>query len=178
MRGYGTTVTPGSNYGIPITYNLTITTAGLLSLSYSYNNGSSQPVISGQDITATNGTLPTSVRFGFAGSTGGSRNVHEIMCFQAQPQNSASSSAGLNQKQTAKVQTGTQVYFAFYNPNGWTGSITSQYLDSANGTTLQIDPLVNWDGSCVLTGVPASQTCATTGVPGPTLAEDPDAGRV
>ena len=33
------------------------------------------------------------------------------------------SSAGLNQKQIAKVQTGTQVYFAFYNANNWTGSL-------------------------------------------------------
>ena len=64
------------------------------------------------------------------------------MCFQAQPQNTASSSAGLNQKQTAKVQTGTQVYFAFYNANNWTGSLTSQYLDSPDGNPndLQIDP--------------------------------------
>jgi len=178
LRGFGTTVTPGSNYGIPITYNLTITTAGLLSLSYSYNGGSNQPVISGQDITTANGALPSSVRFGFAGSTGGSRNVHEIMCFQAQPQNSASSSAGLNQKQTAKVQTGTQVYFAFYNPNGWTGSLTSQNLDSPDGNPndLQIDPAVNWDASCVLTGNVAGATCATTGAPN-VAAPDPDSGR-
>jgi len=178
MRGYGTTVTPGSSYGIPITYNLTITTGGLLSLSYSYNGGTNQPVITGQDITAANGTLPSSVRFGFAGSTGGSRNVHEIMCFQAQPQNSASSSAGLNQKQTAKVQTGTQVYFAFYNPNGWTGSLTSQNLDSPDGNPndLQIDPVVNWDASCVLTGLAAGANCATTGAPN-VAAQDPDTGR-
>ena len=125
-----------------------------------------QPVITGQSILASNGPLPTSVRFGFAGSTGGSRNIHEIMCFQAQPQNTASSSAGLNQKQTAKVQTGTQVYFAFYNANNWTGSLTSQYLDSPDGNPndLQIDPNVNWDASCVLTGLAEGATCPTTGV--------------
>jgi type IV pilus assembly protein PilY1 len=178
MRGYSTSTTSGPNYGIPITYNLTITTGGLLSLSYSYNGGNFQPVISGQDITAANGSLPSQVRFGFAGSTGGSRNVHEIMCFQAQPQTSASSSAGLNQKQTAKVQTGTQVYFAFYNPNGWTGSLTSQNLDSPDGNVndLQIDPVVNWDASCVLTGLAAGATCARTGAPN-VAAEDPDTGR-
>lgn len=177
FRGYATPSTTGSNYGVPITYSLAISTQGLLSLSYSYGGGNFQPIITGQSIL-NNGALPAMVRFGFGGSTGGSRNIHEIMCFQASPQNNSASSAGLNQKQTAKVQTGTQVYFAFYNANNWTGSITSQYLDSANGTTLQIDPLVNWDGSCVLTGVGATQTCATTGVPGPTPAEDPDAGRV
>jgi type IV pilus assembly protein PilY1 len=177
-RGYATTATTGSSFGIPITYNLTITTAGLLSMSYSYNGGNFQPVITGQDITAANGTLPASVRFGFAGSTGGSRNVHEIMCFQAQPQSAASSSAGLNQKQAAKVQTGTQVYFAFYNPNNWPGSMTSQYLDSPdnNPNDLQIDPAVNWDASCVLTGLAGGTTCAKTGAAN-VAAEDPDTGR-
>jgi len=177
-RGYATSATSGSSFGIPITYNLTITTAGLLSLSYSYNGGNFQPVITGQDITAANGTLPSQVRFGFAGSTGGSTNVHEIMCFQAQPQTSASSSAGLNQKQSAKVQTGTQVYFAFYNPNNWTGSLTSQNLDSPDGNpnNLQIDPAVNWDASCVLTGLAAGPTCAKTGAAN-VAAPDPDTGR-
>jgi type IV pilus assembly protein PilY1 len=177
-RGYATPATTGPHYGIPITYNLSITTQGLLSLSYSFAGGNFQPIISGQSIL-NNGPLPKMVRFGFGGSTGGDRNIHEIMCFQAQPQGASASGAGLNQKQTAKVQTGTQVYFAFYNANNWTGSITSQYLDSANGTSLQIDPLVNWDGSCVLTGVgPAPATCPTTGVAGPVAAEDPDNGRV
>jgi type IV pilus assembly protein PilY1 len=179
-RGYGTTATTGTNYGVPITYNLSITTGGLLSLSYSYNLGNFQPIITGQDITASNGSLPASVRFGFAGSTGGSRNIHEIMCFQAQPQNSASSSAGLNQKQTAKVQTGTQVYFAFYNANNWTGDLTSQYLDIPTGGTandLQIDPVINWSASCNLTGVPTGQKCAKTGVAGVINPQDPDTGR-
>jgi type IV pilus assembly protein PilY1 len=177
-RGYATPATTGPNYGIPITYNLSITQQGLLSLSYSFAGGNFQPIISGQSIV-NNGPLPQMVRFGFGGSTGGSRNIHEIMCFQASPQSASASGAGLNQKQTAKVQTGTQVYFAFYNANNWTGSITSQYLDSANGTSLQIDPIVNWDGSCVLTGVgPSPATCPTTGVTGPVAAEDPDNGRV
>jgi type IV pilus assembly protein PilY1 len=175
-RGYATPATSGTNYGIPITYNLTISTTGLLSLSYSFNGGNYQPIITGQSITASNGPLPAQVLFGFAGSTGGSKNIHEIMCFQAQPQNSASSSAGLNQKQTAKVQTGTQVYFAFYNSNNWTGALTSQYLE-ANGNNLTISPAVNWDASCVLTGLAAGATCATTGEPN-VAAEDPDAGRV
>ena len=176
-RGYGSALTPGSQYGVPITYNLTITPAGLLSLSYSYNGGAFQPVITGQNITTSNGPIPAQVRFGFAGSDGGATNIHEIMCFQASPQNQSQSSAGLNQKQTAKVQTGTQVYFAFYNANNWTGSLTSQYLITPPGATspnaLEISPTVNWDASCVLTGVPSGQTCATTGVAGPTAAEGP-----
>ena len=175
-RGYGPTQTSGmsssqaANYGVPITYNLTITPAGLLSLAYSYNGGAFQPVITNQNITTANGPIPAQVRFGFAGSDGGSTNIHEIMCFQASPQNQSQSSAGLNQKQTSKVQTGTQVYFAFYNANNWTGSLTSQYLITPPGATspnaLEISPTVNWDASCVLTDVLSTQTCATTGVPG------------
>jgi type IV pilus assembly protein PilY1 len=176
-RGYATTATSSTSYGVPITYNLQITTAGLLSLSYSYDGGNYQPIITGQNITTSNGALPAAVRFGFAGSTGGSRNIHEIMCFQAQPVNSAASSAGLNQKEAAKVQTGTQVYFAFYNSNNWTGSLTSQYLVT-NGSSLAISSVVNWDGSCVLTGVTSGSTCASTGAAGPLAAENPDTGRV
>jgi type IV pilus assembly protein PilY1 len=170
-RGYGSAQTSGTTYGVPISYNLTITTGGLLSLSYSYNGGAYQQVINSQQIQTNNGAIPAAVRFGFGGSTGGSRNIHEIMCFQAIPQNASSSSAGLNEKQTAKVQIGTQVYFAFYNANNWTGSLTSQNLYTPAGdpiaNDLQIDPVVNWDASCSLTGVAAGQTCAKTGAVGP-----------
>jgi type IV pilus assembly protein PilY1 len=166
---------------VPITYNLKVTPAGLLSLSYSYNGGANQAVITGVDITQGNtNPLPASVRFGFAGSTGGSRNVHEIMCFQATPSNTSSSSAGLNQKQTAKVQTGTQVYFAFYNPQTLAGSVTSQYLvtDPMIPSNLSINPVINWDGSCVLTGVPVGSNCDTTGPAGTGAPLSPPGSRV
>jgi type IV pilus assembly protein PilY1 len=171
----GPNMTTGGSYGVPITYNLTVTPAGLLSLSYSYNGGVYQPVITGQDITAANGAVPQNVRFGFAGSTGGGTNIHEIMCFQAQPASQTQVSAGINQKQSAKVQIGSQVYFAFYNTNNWPGSLTSQYLipDPNGSGTLIINPTANWDASCVLTGVANGQTCAATGVPGVTAAEAP-----
>jgi type IV pilus assembly protein PilY1 len=174
-RGNGSSLAP--MYGVPITYNLKITTNGLLSLSYSYNGGVYQPVITGQDISASNGPLPNNVRFGFAGSTGGGTNVHEIMCFQAAPVNQTSSSAGVSQKQSAKVQVGTQVYFAYYNSDNWQGSVTSQYLipDPLNPINLIIAPAANWDASCVLTGVAATGSCGSTGVLGPVAAEGPGA---
>lgn len=164
---------------VPIVYNLSITPAGLLSLQYSYNGGAFQNVVSNQDIT--DGGLypiPPQVRFGFAGSTGGSRNIHEIMCFQATPPSVSQSSAGLNNKQTAKVQTGTQVYFASYNPNTLAGSLTSQYLGppvgDSNPNDLVISSTINWDGSCVLTGVAAAAQCdAPNGPMGPITAEGP-----
>ena len=163
---------------IPIVYNLKITPAGLLSFQYSYNGGALQNVITNQDITA-GGTvpIPANVRFGFAGSTGGSRNIHEIMCFQAFPASVSQSSGGVNQKQTAKVQTGTQVYFAYYDPTTLAGSLTSQYVGQPvgdpNPNDLVISSVVNWDGSCVLTGLAAGQTCDATGPTGPVPAEGP-----
>ncbi|HLW25629.1 MAG TPA: PilC/PilY family type IV pilus protein [Steroidobacteraceae bacterium] len=164
---------------VPIVYNLSITPGGLLSLQYSYNGGAYQNVITNQDIT--NGGLypiPSNVRFGFAGSTGGSRNIHEIMCFQATPQNQTQSSAGVNSKQTAKVDTGTQVYFAYYDPVTLAGSVTSQYIGppvgDPNPNDLIISSTVNWDGGCVLTGVPAGGQCdAPNGPAGPIAAEGP-----
>jgi type IV pilus assembly protein PilY1 len=156
----------------PITYDLKITPAGLLSLAYSYNGGASQTVIAAQQITASNGTLPASFRFGFAGSTGGDTNIHEILCFKATPFAQSASSAGLNQQQAAQVQTSTQVYLAFYDPANWSGSLTSQnVLYNSSTQTVSINPVANWDASCVLSGVAAGQTCLATGVNGATTAE-------
>lgn len=167
-RGNGTSAQSGSNYGVPISYNLKITTGGLLTLTYSYNGGAPIPVISGQNITTSNGALPANVRFGFAGSDGGSLNIHEIMCFQANPQTTSASSASGNQKQSAPVVQGTQVYFSYYDPTTWAGSVTSDSLlvDSSNNAYL--NPTANWDASCVLTGVASGATCTKTGVAGPT----------
>ena len=46
----------------PITYDLKITASGLLTLAYSYNGGASQQILVGQDITASNGALPSTFR--------------------------------------------------------------------------------------------------------------------
>jgi type IV pilus assembly protein PilY1 len=146
----------------PIAYKLKITSGGLLSFSYSINSGAYLPVITAQDITASNGTLPANLLFGFAGSTGGDTNIHEIMCFRATPVNQAASSAGANQQQAAKIQAGSQVYFAYYNPDNWAGSLTAQYLtQDANGNITGYST-PTWDASCVLTGLPEGTTCAST----------------
>ncbi len=146
---------------MPIVYNLKITPAGLLSLSFSVNGGATQQVITDQLITTSNGPLPSSFRFGFAGSTGGDTNVHEVLCFQAQPSSLSEGSAGVNQKQSSKVQTGAFAYFSFYDPDNWTGRLTANQLETTtttSGTTLTINPTATWDASCVLTG----GSCAST----------------
>ena len=160
-----------------IFYQLEISQNGLLSLSYSYNGGAYQQVITKQNITTSNGAMPANFLFGFAGSTGGGTNIHEILCFKANPATSASSSAGASEKQSAKLQTGAQVYFAYYNPNnGWTGDVTASGLgyDQYGNVTVAATP--NWDASCDLTGVSAHSTCSTTGAAGPITAQNPVTG--
>jgi type IV pilus assembly protein PilY1 len=158
--------------GTPILYRLKLTADGLLSLSYSYNGGAYNSVITNQSITAQNGTLPNTFRFGFAGSTGGDTNVHEIMCFRVQPATASEGSAGVNEKQAAKVQTGTQAYFAYFDPTNWTGSLTANSVIDTNGV-VSISQLANWDASCVLTGVASSGTCVATGATGAASAQSP-----
>ena len=162
----------------PIYYQLKISQDGLLSLSYSIcpstGCGAFISVIKSQNITTANGPLPANFLFGFAGSTGGSSNIHEILCFKADPATSASASAGASEKQSAKLETGTQAYFAYYNPNnGWTGDVTASSLgfDQYGNVTIAATP--NWDASCVLTGVATGSTCSTTGAAGPAAAEGP-----
>jgi type IV pilus assembly protein PilY1 len=151
--------------GMPITYNLQVTQDGLLSLAFSYNGGAYQPVLTNQSIAASNGPMPANLRFGFAGSTGGSRNIHEITCFKASPAQQADSSAGVNTQQAETIQTGTQVYLAYFHSNNWWGQLTSQNLLFNGATnTVSISPAVNWDASCVLTGGACASTGATSGI--------------
>jgi type IV pilus assembly protein PilY1 len=159
---------------VPIFYQLKVTPTGLLSLSYSINGGAYQQVIKSQNITTANGPLPASFLFGFAGSTGGSTNIHEILCFKAGPSTSAAGSAGASEKESAKLETGVQAYFAFYNPsNGWTGRVTASGLGFDTYGNVVIATTPNWDAACDLTGVSSTSTCSTTGVAGPRAAQSP-----
>ena len=157
----------------PITYHVKITQNGLLSLWYSYDGGSWIGVIENEDITSSNEALPDSLRFGFAGSTGGSSNIHELLCFKATPITQASSSATLNQQQSSKVEVGSQVYFSYYDPSDWTGRMTANSLYADSAGNLTIASTANWDASCVLTGVASGSTCPTTAQNGPIAAEAP-----
>jgi type IV pilus assembly protein PilY1 len=153
---------PNASRAIPIAYKLKITQDGLLSFSYSYDNGSFLPVISGQSITQSNGALPKTLRFGFAGSTGGSTNIHEILCFQATPSNQASTSIGVNEKAATKIISGTQAFLASYFQSDWTGRLTANDLMyDPNTKSIFASLTANWDASCNLTG---AAPCASTGV--------------
>jgi type IV pilus assembly protein PilY1 len=151
----------------PITYSLKITQDGILSLMISYNGGNYQPVITKQSITASNGALPASFRFGFTGSTGGSRNVHEILCFQAAPSDVSGTSVGVNEQEATKIASGTQAYLAFYYPQNDTGRlIANDLVYSATTQSIGISTVSNWDAQCNLTGTPSGQNCLSTGLAG------------
>ena len=154
-----------------MTYQLKLTQAGLLSLSYSAAGGAAQPVLTDQNITTGNGPLPASFRFGFAASTGGANANHEITCFQAAPAEYSSTSAAVNTQQTGQVKTGTQIYLSFFHTANWWGQLTSQDLlyDKVSGA-VSIKPVSNWDAGCVLSG----GSCTATGVGG-MVAQDPTA---
>src|SRR6185437_15736412 len=142
---------------------------------YSYNGGAWTGVITNQDITQQNGALPSTIRFGFAGSTGGSSNIHEILCFKATPADASSSSTTGNQRESSKLQTGTQLFFAFYDPTTWTGTVTANNLVTDSSGNLSVATTANWDASCNLTGIANGATCASTGTTGPVAAQAPSA---
>jgi type IV pilus assembly protein PilY1 len=171
--GTNGTNSDGSPKGSLFMYKLKITPDGFLSLSYSVNGGSWLGVLANQSITSSNGSLPSTIRFGFAGSTGGSSNIHEVLCFKAASLDTSSSSAATNLKQSAKVTSSSQAYFAYYDPNDWTGRLTANALNVDTSGNLTIASTANWDASCVLTGVASASSCASTGVAGPTAAETP-----
>jgi type IV pilus assembly protein PilY1 len=171
----------------PIYYQLKLTQNGLLSLWYSLGgaNGVFLPVIKSQSITGTNssgtpsnGALPANFRFGFGGSDGGASNIHEILCFQAANLVQSASSAGANEKQSAKIETGVQAYFGYYNPNDSTGKLTAYALGTSSTGAITIAPQATWDASCVLTGSTACSTMSSTGTGGPAVTVEPPTSRV
>jgi type IV pilus assembly protein PilY1 len=168
-RPTGLTNSSGVTNGNVFLYNLKITQNGLLSLSYSVNGGAFSPVITNQSISASNGALPATLRFGFAGSTGGDTNIHELLCFKAAPSDTSSSSATTDQQLTNKVETSSQAYFAYYSPSDWTGRMTAYGLMVNTAGQLSISSLATWDSQCVLTGVSnlLTSTCPTTGLTTP-----------
>ncbi len=57
---------------------ITLTPAGVLAVQISYAGGPFVTVINNFDVAAAQGAPPAQIRFGFAASTGGQTNIHEI----------------------------------------------------------------------------------------------------
>lgn len=142
----------------PINYKLRITQAGLLSLWWSYNGGTYQPILVDQDIVSTNGPLPDSFRFGFTGSTGAATNNHDITCFKAAPASRSDNSSAISLP-NGEYKTGAQIYTTLYSPNNWWSQLTSNNLVYQSSGLIAVDPTANWDASCMLTG----GVCDSTG---------------
>jgi type IV pilus assembly protein PilY1 len=150
---------------VPIVYDLKITQDGLLSLSYSYNGGATSSIIKKAKITDSNGPLPSAFRFGFAGSTGGATNIHEILCFKATAAESTATSGAVNVYEDPTLKKGTQLFLAYYFPTDWTGSLTAQSVTyDSTKKLLGISSKINWDSRCVLTGVTTATGACVTGV--------------
>ncbi len=146
----------------PISYKLRITPKGLLSLWWSYNGGVYQPILLDRNIIATNGPLPEKFRFGFVASTGGSTNNHELVCFKAAPASKSDNSAAISLPD-GEYKTDSQIYISIYNPNNWWSSLVSQnMLYHETLGTITINPVANWDASCVLTGGVCNKTGGDT----------------
>jgi type IV pilus assembly protein PilY1 len=137
----------------PIVYNLQITPGPKLSFQLSYNGGAYKNILTDTDISTASGTIPDNVRFGFTGATGGSTNIHELLCFQVAPNKLAASGAGNNNFQNPQLIPNEQLFLGSYYPTqAWAGSVTAQNVGFNTATkTVQISPVLNWDASCVLT---------------------------
>jgi type IV pilus assembly protein PilY1 len=149
-----------------ISYQLSITPAGILDLYFSVNGGTRFHPLNGVDIVSLNNSLPLpdSVRFGFSAGTGGGSNVHEITCFKAAPTQQSNSSAGSNVQQGERVTGGTQIYLGYYYPDNWYSSLTAVALDPATAAAQG----TRWDANCLLTGGACAATGATVKAIDPT----------
>jgi type IV pilus assembly protein PilY1 len=139
----------------PIVYNLQITQDSKLSFQVSYGGGAFKNILTNTDFSKASGTIPNYLRFGFTGATGGSTNIHELMCFQAGPNNLSASGAGNNNFQNPQLIPGEQLFLGSYFPTrAWAGSVTAQSVANvSNGVSnsVVISKTPNWDASCVLT---------------------------
>ncbi|MBV8620359.1 MAG: pilus assembly protein PilY, partial [Curvibacter sp.] len=158
------TNTSSRSSATPIAYQVIITPDNKLSVYYSFNGGTPQTVLNNLSITASNGPIPSTLRFGFAGSTGGLNNMHEVSCFKAQPQSQSSSSVGTSAPNSGNLQTNTQEYVATYSAVNWSGHFSSYGLNYNTSTNiLSFNTSATWDASCVLTGNVGPQNAASSG---------------
>lgn len=134
----------------PITYQMILTSSGLLSFAYDYGKTTFNPtdsttvqVLNQQSITSGNGTIPSNFLFGFGGSTGGGTNVHEITCFEASP---AARTVGAPVAPLT-VSSGSLLYTLTSNPSPVQGYVTS-YALSASGSPATTP---SWEAGALMT---------------------------
>ena len=156
--------TPKRSAALPVSYDLTITKNGLLTLAYSINGGGYITAVSKQPINLSNGIPPDYYWVGFAASSGSGTNIHEIGCFRQSSAAASIDSASVNTQQNQVLEAGTQVYLANYQVDNWWGQLFARpLLYSSITDTVTIGSTPNWDANCVLTG----GKCPSTGIISP-----------
>ena len=128
----------------PIFYTLKITQDGLLSFAYSVSGGAYSYLIKDQSITASNGPLPASFRVGFAGLGRRRQQRSRDHVLQGGLGRSVGQLRQRQPKAGSKVEAGTQAYFAYYDPNDWTGTVTANTLIDTAGV-VTVATVANWD---------------------------------
>ncbi|MBE9032642.1 VCBS repeat-containing protein [filamentous cyanobacterium LEGE 11480] len=122
-----------------------LTATGILDVSIDLNNDgvfqASERVINDFDVAAANGAAPASYKFGFASSTGGSTNIHEVRNLAIAP--SKTSDAGTRGQNINTISFGDAGVGVTYIENATPGTI-------AQGLTIE--------------GSPASITSATVSI--------------
>ena len=128
----------------PITYRIVVTTNGLLSFWYNYNNKGFQNVIDQLNISTSNGLMPSSYYIGFGASTGGGTNVHEITCFEASPSTRATSAPIA----PISISSNSYIYSLTSNPDPIAGHVQAFQTVSAP-TTAASAPIGTASGPAV-----------------------------
>ncbi len=128
----------------PITYKLVITPTGSLSLSYEYGGSATTftPLLENKSITASNGPLPSSFRFGFGASTGGGTNFHEITCFSVTPSNQTVGAPVL----PAQINNGSLIYSLTTGLSPIAGHVSAYPTDASGNPS----STASWDAATLM----------------------------
>lgn len=134
----------------PISYRIKIDKNGIGSVWYAFNGGEYQPIILNKDLVKINGPLPETFRFGFAGSTGGSVNNHEVTCFKVTSATESQGNASTNLP-NSEILENSQVYLSLFNNYYWTGQVQAKNMALVN-RKLVVNSVAEWDAACLLDG--------------------------
>lgn len=153
----------------PITYQLILTSTGLLSFSYDYgkqtfnaSDSTTVQVLNQQSITSNNGAIPSYFLFGFGASTGGGTNVHEITCFEASP---AARTIGAPVAPLT-VSSGSLLYTLTSNPSPVQGYVDAYSLDSSGNPS----STASWEAGSKMTDTQRAAGLYSTASDGSTVA--------
>lgn len=154
-------------------FKLVISQDGVANLNFRVNGGAPQALLRDVDIRSSNGPVPETLRFGFAGSTGAGTNIHEITCFRAETPRQAAGSGASDTGSTGRVFAGSQIFIGSYDEMNWAGDVRALALNVLSNGYVQPATVATWSGSCTLTG----GKCPALGTPSPAVDATPWSSR-